>query len=274
MSTMSLPAESIRQCADELAKAEHARRPIQPPREVFTQLNVTDAYRVQLANIQRRTLNGERVIGHKVGLTARTMQELFGVSEPDYGHLLDTMMHAAGRPLDLSELIDPQIEVEPAFILRTDLEGPGLSIDQVIAAIECVIVCFEVIDSRIVDWRIGIQDTVADNGSSARVVLGSQRVNPRDIDLANLDTVLELDGVAVEHGNTSAILGHPARSVAWLAGTVAHFGMKLKAGDLILPGTCTRSRRIAGHKSVTGRIAGLGDVTVALANAPTVKQAG
>ena len=271
---MSLPTESIRQCADALANAEQARRPIQPPRELFAPLNVTDAYRVQLANIERRTLNGERVLGHKVGLTARTMQELFGVNEPDYGHLLDTMMHDAGRPLDLSELIDPQIEVEPAFILRTDLEGSNLAVDEVMAAIECVIVCFEVIDSRVIDWRIGIQDTVADNGSSARVVLGSLRVSPKDLDLANLDTVLELDGKVVEHGNTGAILGHPARSVAWLAGTVARFGMKLKAGDLILPGTCTRSRRIAGHQSVTGRIEGLGAVTLALTNAPTIQQTG
>jgi 2-keto-4-pentenoate hydratase len=137
-------------------------------------------------------------------------------------------------------------------------------------ATECIIVCFEVIDSRVIDWRIGIQDTVADNGSSARVILGSKKVRPGDIDIANLDTELELDGVIVETGNTSAVLGHPAKSVAWLASTVAEFGVALKAGDIVLPGTCTRSRRIASHRNIKGRIAGLGEVSIALVNAPTV----
>jgi 2-keto-4-pentenoate hydratase len=263
-------ATTIERCATHLADAERARLPVAPPRDLFPALTLEDAYRVQLANVARRVRAGERVLGHKVGLTARTMQELFGVNEPDYGHLLDTMFHDAARPLDLSELIDPQIEVEPAFVLSRRLAGKDLTIDQVLDATDHVLVCFEVIDSRILDWRIGIQDTVADNGSSARVVLGMQRVGPRDLDLANLETVLELDGEAVERGNTGAVLGHPARSVAWLASTVAEFGVALEAGDIVLPGTCTRSRRIAGHRTVTGRIEGLGAVSLSLVKAPSV----
>jgi 2-keto-4-pentenoate hydratase len=261
---------TVERCAALLAQAERTRNPIPPPRETFPQLTTADAYRVQLANVERRKRGGERVIGHKVGLTARAMQVLFGVDEPDYGHLFDTMLHDAARPLDLSELIDPQIEVEPAFVLRTRLEGDSLSIEDVLAATEYIVLCFEVIDSRVADWRIGIADTVADNGSSARVVLGTQRVKPADLDLANLDTLLEIDGQVVERGNTGAILGHPARSVAWLASTVAKFGVALQAGDIVLPGTCTRSRRVAGHRSATGRMHGLGSVSIAIENMPSV----
>ncbi len=260
----------VARCAALLEEAERTRRPIAPPRESFPQLSVSQAYRVQLANVERRKRQGERVIGHKVGLTARAMQELFGVDEPDYGHLLDTMLHDAARPLDLSELIDPQIEVEPAFVLRKGLEGDHLSIEDVLAATECIVVCFEVIDSRVADWRIGIQDTVADNGSSARVILGTQRVKPADLDLANLDTLLELDGEIAERGNTHAVLGHPARSVAWLASTVAQFGVALRAGDIVLPGTCTRSRRVAGCRRATGHMHGLGSVSIEIEKLPAI----
>jgi 2-keto-4-pentenoate hydratase len=261
---------TVQRCAALLAEAERTRQPIPPPREAFPQLSVGDAYRVQLANVARRKRRGERVIGHKVGLTARAMQELFGVDEPDYGHLFDTMLHDAAKPLDLRELIDPQIEVEPAFVLRSRLEGHRLGIEDVLAATECIVVCFEVIDSRVAEWRIGIQDTVADNGSSARVILGTERVRPADLDLANLETFLELDGKVVERGNTAAVLGHPARSVAWLASTVAQFGVTLQAGDIVLPGTCTRSRRVAGCHSATGRMLGLGSVSIAIENMPSV----
>jgi 2-keto-4-pentenoate hydratase len=231
---------------------------------------VPEAYRIQQVNIERRVALGERVVGHKIGLTARAMQEKFGVSEPDYGHLLDTMMHDESEPLDLSALIDPQIEVEPAFVLGGRLEGPGVTVADVLAATDHIRVCFEVIDSRIIDWQVRLQDTVADNGSSARVVLGSRKADPRDLELDNLTTELELDGVVVETGNTSAILGHPANGIAWLANRIAGFGLTLDAGHVVLPGTCTRCVRIGGHHRVAGRIDGLGEVTLQLTGAPSV----
>ncbi len=263
-------ADVIAQCAAQLSGAESTRRPTEPLTKAHPSLSVPDAYRIQQANVQGRLARGERVVGHKIGLTAKAMQELFGVNEPDYGHLLDTMLHQAREPLDLGELIDPQIEVEPAFVLGRRLQGPDVSVADVLAATDYVSVCFEVIDSRIIDWRIRLQDTVADNGSSARVVLGSKRVDPTSLALDTLDTELELDGVVVETGNTSAILGHPAKGIAWLANRISEFGITLEPGHIVLPGTCTRSVRIGGHRRVVGRIAGLGEVSLRLTGDPSI----
>jgi len=272
MKEHSVATDLVVTCADRLAQAELQRRPTEPLTRQFPQLTLMDAYLIQQANVSRRTRQGERVVGHKVGLTAKAMQELFGVREPDYGHLLDTMILDADEPLDLSELIDPQIEIEPAFVLCRRLAGPGVTVEDVLAATDYLSVCFEVIDSRIADWQIKLQDTVADNGSSARVVLGSQKAPPRRLALDNLATVLELDGRVIETGNTGAILGHPANGVAWLANTLSQFGVALEAGELVLPGTSTRSCRIAGHRNVKGRIAGLGEVSLMLENAPSVRE--
>ncbi|MGB5133052.1 MAG: fumarylacetoacetate hydrolase family protein [Steroidobacteraceae bacterium] len=263
-------ADLIVRCAGMLAAAESARIPIDPLTAAYPQLSVADAYRIQQENIELRVARGEQIVGHKIGLTAKAMQDLFGVNEPDFGHLMNTMMHEARIPLDLGELIDPQIEVEPAFVLGRRLQGPGVSVADVLAATTGVRVCLEVIDSRIIDWRIKLQDTVADNGSSARVVLGSQIMPPSMLKLDDLDTELELDGVVVETGNTSAILGNPAKSIAWLANRLADFGIALEPGHFVLPGTCTRSVRIRGRRWIVGRIAGLGEVLLHLTGKPAI----
>ena len=121
--------ELVERCAIELARAEAARLPIEPLTKTHPKLGIDDAYAIQRANMERRVGLGERVVGHKIGLTARAMQELFKVNEPDFGQLLDTMMHDSRQPLDLATLIDPQVEVEPAFVLGRRLRGPGVEID-------------------------------------------------------------------------------------------------------------------------------------------------
>ncbi|HEY4645916.1 MAG TPA: fumarylacetoacetate hydrolase family protein [Steroidobacteraceae bacterium] len=272
MAPGSSTADVIARCAAELFAAESARRSIEPLTKIYPGLSVPEAYRIQQANVERRLARGERIVGHKIGLTAKAMQELFGVSEPDYGHLMNTMLHDERTPLDLSALIDPQIEVEPAFVLGKRLQGPGVSIEDVLAATKYISVCLEVIDSRITDWRVKLQDTVADNGSSARVVLGAEKVSPSTVRLDDMATELELDGAVVETGNTSAILGHPANGIAWLANRIAEFGLALEPGHVVLPGTCTRSVRIGGHRRTVGRIAGLGEVGLQLAGAPSASK--
>ena len=268
MATMNEHAELLQSLADELARAEASRRPIEPLTDFHAELSLGDAYRIQQLNVERRLAAGERIIGHKIGLTARAMQIKFGVDVPDYGHLLDAMRLDGTSPLDMGELIDPQIEVEPAFVLGADLTGPGVTIDDVLRATEYISVCFEVIDSRIIDWRIRLQDTVADNGSSARVVLGQERIRPQGLRLEDMLTELEIDGRVVETGNTGAILEHPANGVAWLANAIAQFGVGLQAGHVVLPGTCTRSYRINGRRRALGRIDGLGEVSLNLEGQP------
>lgn len=261
----------IRKLAHELRRAETSREPIAPITDMVPDLTLQDAYEIQKLNIAARLEAGERVVGHKIGLTAEAMQEMFGVDEPDYGHLLDTMMHDAEKPLDLSSLIDPQIEVEPAFVLSSDLRGPGVTTEDVLNATAYVTTCFEIIDSRIANWKIRLQDTVADNGSSALVVLSDQKIDPRSIPLDDLQTTLEIDGKIVETGNTKAILGHPANGIAWLANALAPFGGGLAAGDIVLPGTCTRSFRLAGCGAACGSIAQLGSVSIKIIGEPYEK---
>jgi 2-keto-4-pentenoate hydratase len=262
----------IARCAAALADAEARCKPIAPIVDSAPTLSVADAYAIQQRNIDRRTGRGERIVGHKIGLTAKIMQEQFGVHEPDFGHLMDAMVLEPGAPLDLSELIDPQIEIEPAFVLGKPLRGSSLSVDDVLAATDYICAAFEIIDSRIIDWRIRIQDTVADNGSSARVVLGSKRIAPRSVALHDLEAVIELDGDVVARGNTGAVLGNPANGIAWLARKLGEFDVELAAGEIVLPGTCTRACRIAGHRRATGRIAALGEVVLDLENAPSLRR--
>ncbi len=262
--------DKVAKLAEMLWQAEVACTPVAPITDTHLDVTLSDAYAIQQYNIERRISTGDRIVGHKIGLTAKAMQVLFGVDEPDYGHLLQSMIHPENEPLDLSKFIDPQIEVEPAFVLKKDLKGPDVDIEAVLDATEYVTVCFEIIDSRITDWRIKLQDTVADNGSSALVVLGKARVPARDIKLDTLETTLEIDGETVETGTTEAILGHPANGVAWLANKISEFGVGLSAGDIVLPGTCTKSRRMAGAREAVGRIAGLDEVRLAMKGEPTV----
>lgn len=264
-------ANSLAALADSLHTAEQNLHPIPPLTDRIAGLSLNDAYRIQQMNIERRIASGEILVGHKIGLTARAMQEKFGVSEPDYGQLLESMMHPGQKPLDMSSLIDPQIEIEPAFVLGRQLTGPNVTIEDVLAATDYVVVCFEVIDSRIIDWQIQLPDTVADNGSSARVILGPEKIDPYDLDLKDMETVLEVDGVIVETGNTGDILGHPATAIAWLANTIHEYGVVLEAGHVVLPGTCTACYRIGGHRSASGRIDGLGSISIKLEGQPAVE---
>lgn len=259
----------IRALADRLISAERLRQPIEPLTSL-TDLSVPDAYEVQRTTARARLASGDSLKGHKIGLTAKVMQDYFNVSEPDYGHLFASMFVTNGSTLDLSTLIDPQVEVEPAFILKHTLRGPRITKDDVMAATEWIVPSFEIIDSRITNWNIKLQDTIADNGSSALVVLGDVRVRPHDLVLGSLETRLLLDNVVVETGNTSAILGHPAEGIAWLANAVGAHGVALEAGHVLLPGTATRSHRIAGHRSARAEIDGLGSVELNFANRPAV----
>ncbi|HEV7191575.1 MAG TPA: 2-keto-4-pentenoate hydratase [Jatrophihabitantaceae bacterium] len=236
-----LSAEQRESAAGALRTAESSRTAIAPLIDTWPQIDVSDAYRIQLANIEVRRAAGVTVVGHKVGLSSKAMQQMMGVDEPDYGHLLSDMACDESTPVDAGRFLLPRVEPEVGFILGGDLPGEDCTEDDVLQATEAVTAALELIDSRIVDWRIGLADTIADNASSAGFVLGSARVKPGDVDLRDIPVTLWRNNVEVGVGRSDAVLGNPVTSVAWLARKVASFGVRLKAGHVILPGSCTRA---------------------------------
>ncbi len=248
--------------AAELAEAARRRTPLTPLTIVYPDIDVVDAYEIQLINIRQRVAEGARVVGHKVGLSSEAMQKMMGVEEPDYGHLLSEMERFEDQPVAAGRYLFPRLEVEVAFILADDLPGAGCTEDDVLAATAAFAPSIEIIDTRIKDWKISLCDTIADNASSGGFVLGRERVSPKDIDVNAIEAVLSRDGEVVAEGRSDAVLGSPVTAVAWLARKVDSFGVRLKAGDIILPGSCTRAIDARPGESFVADFTGLGSVRV------------
>lgn len=248
------------QLAADLAQAERSRVPMTPLTDGNPDIDVVDAYEIQLINIRQRVAEGARVIGHKVGLSSKAMQDMMGVDEPDYGHLLDEMEVFENVPVKSSNFLYPRVEVEVGFILADDLPGAGCTEEDVLAATAAFAPAIELIDTRITNWQIKLCDTIADNASSAGWVLGEARVSPKDIDIRNIDAVLTNHGEVVAEGRSDAVLGNPVTAVAWLARKVESFGVRLKAGDIVLPGSCTRAIDAPPGSDFVADFAGLGSV--------------
>ena len=246
--------------AAELARAERSRTALDPLISAHPEIDVVDAYEIQLINIRQRVAAGARVVGHKVGLSSETMQTMMGVDEPDYGHLLAEMEVFEDIPVPAANYLYPRVEVEVGFILADDLPGSGCTEDDVLAATAAFVPAIELIDSRIKDWKIALCDTIADNASSAGFVLGQQRVSPKDVDICAIDAVLTRNGEVVAEGRSDAVLGNPVTAVAWLARKVDGFGVRLKAGDIVLPGSCTRAIDVRPGDEFHADFAGLGSV--------------
>ena len=227
--------------AQTLATAERDRTPVPPLRDTWPDLDVVDSYTIQLLNIADRLQAGATVRGHKVGLSSKAMQEMMGVDEPDYGHLLSDMEVFSDSPVSVGRYCMPRVEMEVAFVLGRTLPGEGCTEDDVLACTDHVTASIELIDSRITDWNIKISDTVADNASSAGFVLGATRVDPGSVDLTAIEARLLCDDEEVAAGRSDAVLGNPVTAVAWLARKVASFGVTLEAGHVILPGSVHRA---------------------------------
>ena len=248
-----------------LMDAEDRRRPLPPLTETEPDFDLAAAYRVQTLVWERRLAAGHRAVGHKVGLTNAAMQRQLGVDEPDYGRLHDGM--EVRDNVDLGTLIQPRIEPEIAFVLVSDLVGPGVTEADVLRATSAIAPALEIIDSRIEDWRITLPDTVADNASSARFAIGRpQPLNGRD--LAAVEATLLVDGEQIGSGRGEAVLGNPASAVAWLANTLAGYGERLAAGEVVLPGAMCASVPLRAGSTVVGAFSsGLGDIRVSASGA-------
>ena len=251
----------LNEIAERLNSAERERKAIDPP-AAQNGLSAADAYRIQMINVERRVAAGRRIVGRKVGLTSIAMQKMFGVNEPDFGHLFDDMVLSSGDECRVSALMLPRVEPEIAFVLSRELRGPGITRANVIAATEYVTPALEIIDTRLRDWKITLADTIADNASSARVVLGETKTPVSKYDLASVAMKLEKNGIAVEEGVGAAVLGHPAEPVAWLANKLAEFGQTLPAGSIIIPGALCRAVEVVAGDSITARYDRLGSVNV------------
>lgn len=257
-------SEAVRaELAADLARAERSRVPTGPLTAGHPDIDIVDAYEIQLINIRQRVAEGASVVGHKVGLSSEAMQKMMGVDEPDYGHLLADMQVFEDVEVESTRYLHPRVEVEVGFILADDLPGAGCTEDDVLAATAAFAPAIELIDTRIAEWKIKLCDTIADNASSAGFVLGAARVSPKDIDITAIEAVLTRNGEVVAEGRSDAVLGNPVTAVAWLARKVDSFGVRLRAGDVVLPGSCTRAIDVRPGDRFVADFTGLGSVRLA-----------
>lgn len=252
----------ITQLGDELYEALSAGKTVTPLTSRGLDISIEDAYHIQQRMIARRIEKGERVVGKKIGVTSKAVMNMLGVHQPDFGYLLDGMVYNEGESIPMDSLIQPKAEGEIAFLLKKDLQGPGVTAADVLAATEGVMACFEIVDSRIQDWKIKIQDTVADNASCGVFVLGDRLVDIKDLDLALCGMVLEKNGEIVVTGAGAATLGHPVNAMVWLANTLGKLGIALKAGDIVLSGAMGAMVPVQKGDSLRVTIGGIGGCSV------------
>ena len=254
--------KTIEALGDSLYDALVARTPIAPLSAAHPDMTIEDAYHVQQRMIARRLEQGDRVIGKKIGVTSKAVMNMLGVHQPAYGYLLDSMVFNEGESVDMDTLIQPKAEGEIAFLLKKDLQGPGVTAADVLAATEGVMACFEIVDSRIQDWKIKIQDTVADNASCGVFVLGDQLVDIADLDLALAGMVLEKNGEIVVTGAGAATMAHPVNAMVWLTNMLGSLGIALKAGDIVLSGAMGAMVPVARGDNLRMTIGGIGGCSV------------
>lgn len=259
---MTTTPDLIQTLGDELYRAFSERTTVEPLTNRHPGLSIEDAYLIQQRMIARRLEQGERVIGKKIGVTSQAVMDMLGVYQPDFGYMLDGMMVADGDAVPMDTLIQPKAEGEIAFVLKRDLEGPGVTNADVLRATDFVMPCFEIVDSRIRDWKIRIQDTVADNASCGVFVLGSTAADPRKLDLTTCGMVLEKNGRIVGTGAGAAALGSPINAVAWLANTLGKLGIGLKAGEVILSGALAAMCPVQAGDQFRVRLGGIGICSV------------
>ncbi|GAB4400511.1 MAG: fumarylacetoacetate hydrolase family protein [Rhodoferax sp.] len=254
--------QTIETLGDELYDALTHGHVVEPLTARHAEITMEDAYAIQQRLNARRLTAGERVIGKKIGVTSQAVMNMLGVDQPDFGLLTDAMVYNEGEAIAASRLIQPKAEGEIAFVLKKDLKGPGVTAADVLAATEGVMACFEIVDSRIRDWKIKIQDTVADNASCGVFVLGDRLVDARTVDLHTCGMVLEKNGEIAVTGAGAATMGSPLTAVAWLANTLGRMGVALKAGEVILSGALGAMVPVQRGDSLRVTVGGIGGCSV------------
>ncbi len=257
-----MDANKINAYGDELYQALLDRSPVAPLTEREPAITIADAYQIQLRMIERRVKAGETIVGKKIGVTSKVVMQMLHVDQPDFGQMTSGMVFSEGEAIRADSMIAPRAEAEVAFVLKRDLLGPGVTAADVLRATDFVVPCFEIVDSRIKDWKIKIQDTVADNASCGVLTLGGVRKSPRQLDLALAGMVLEKNGDIVSTSAGAAVQGSPVNAVAWLANTLGRLGIPLKAGEIILSGSQSPLIPIKAGDSLHCSVGGLGGTSV------------
>lgn len=234
-----LSQDERNRAVDILIEAEARKQQATQLSITFPGITVDDSYWISGEVAKRKIASGRRLIGHKIGLTSKAMQQSSQIDEPDYGHLLDDMLIPDGAKVEYAKYCVPRVEPELAFILAKPLKGPGIGLLDVLRATEYVVPAIEIIDARVLNPR-KITDTVADNGAAAGLVLGGRPVRPADVDLRWISAIFYRNSEIEETGVAAGVLGHPALGIAWLANKVGPFGTVLEPGHVMLSGSFTR----------------------------------
>ena len=252
--------EQILQVGEELYQALRTHSTVVPLTDRENGITIEDAYRISLRTVNLRVeRDGEKINGKKIGVTSKPVQEMLGVFQPDFGFLTDSMEYPDGAEIPIAgNMIAPKAEGEIAFRLNKDLVGPGVTEQDVLDATATIIPCFEIVDSRIEDWKIKIEDTVADNASCGVYVLSKNEVDPRDFDLPKLKMTIHKNGEFHSEGLGSAVQGNPLTAVAWLANTLGEFGIPFKAGEVILSGSLAPLIPVVAGDEMSLEIEGIG----------------
>lgn len=252
--------KTIDRLGDELYQALRTARSIVPLTDRESSIQIEDAYHISQRMVSRRLeLDGEKIVGKKIGVTSKPVQDMLKVFQPDFGFLTDAMECPDNAEITVAgNLIAPRAEGEIAFRLKQDLIGPGITEQDVLDATATIIPCFEIVDSRIADWKIKIQDTVADNASCGVYVLSTVEVDPRDHDLPNLKMKVYKNGELHSEGLGSSVQGNPLTAVAWLANTLGEFGIPFLAGEVILSGSLVPLIPVVAGDKMSLEIEGIG----------------
>ncbi|MGF6823071.1 2-oxo-hept-3-ene-1,7-dioate hydratase [Microbacterium sp. ZKA21] len=235
-----LTSTQIEQIAAELAEADRTHGVIPRITARFPEATIDDSYAIQGVWRDAQIASGRRLVGRKIGLTSKAMQQATGITEPDYGVMFDDTVHDSGADIPFANFSNVRVEVELAFVLKQPLEGPDCTLDDALAAIDYAVPALEVLNSHIELEGRTIVDTISDNAAYGAMVLGTVRKRPDEIDLRWVPGVLSRNGEIEETGVAAGVLGHPATGVAWLANKFHQHGARLEAGEIILAGSFTR----------------------------------
>lgn len=263
-----LTEQEILTAANNLYDAEQQRVQIDPVTLSHPDMTMDDAYAIQSAWVNRKIANGRSVLGYKIGLTSRAMQRVMKIDTPDYGVLLDDMLFANNSDIRSSDFLDPQIEVELAFVLKERLFGEEVTVEQVLKATDYVVPAFELIAAR--SFRVHpdtgatrtVFDTISDNAANGGIIMGEHRIDPSEVDLRWCGAIVKLNGVIEQTGLAAAVLDHPANGICWIAKRFAPHGIALEPGQVLLSGSFTAPIKVKAGDELVAEYGEHGELTI------------